>query len=137
MAVLRVSGRDFEVDAYLAQSRLVPYRVFYADEPRPGPRRDPSAPARSGFVVTVSRAELHDLPGQVGDACTFLEEYGDVLAALGTWPGVEDLRLDFGVALRSGPGDSGTQFDYFPPRLVRLAGALGLGLELSIYPGPG
>jgi hypothetical protein len=26
------------------------------------------------------------------------------------------------------------QFDYFPPELVSLAGALGLGLELSIYP---
>jgi hypothetical protein len=25
-------------------------------------------------------------------------------------------------------------FDYFPPELVSLAGALGLGLELSIYP---
>jgi hypothetical protein len=26
------------------------------------------------------------------------------------------------------------QFDYFPPELVSLAGALGCGLEMSIYP---
>jgi hypothetical protein len=38
--------------------------------------------------------------------------------------------LDFAVEFR----DEGFQFRTFPPALVRQAGAMGLGLELSLYP---
>ena len=49
-------------------------------------------------------------------------------------PGVEDMRLDFPVNLRIDRETVMAQFDYFSPELVSLAGALGLGLEISIYP---
>ncbi len=47
---------------------------------------------------------------------------------------VDDIRLDFAVDLRIDCEEVMAQFDYFPPELVSLAGALGVGLELSIYP---
>jgi len=52
--------------------------------------------------------------------------------------GVESLALDFPIWLRIGKKIRGkevaAQFDCFPPRLVRAAGELGMGLWLSIYP---
>ena len=52
------------------------------------------------------------------------------LARLRQEPGVEGMTLDFGIEWR----DVAAQFDHLPPTLVRLAGALGLGLEISHYP---
>ena len=45
-------------------------------------------------------------------------------------PGVEDMRLDFGIERR----DVAVQCDYLPPDLIRVAALLGLGIELSQYP---
>lgn len=47
---------------------------------------------------------------------------------------MEDIRLDFPVDLRIDRVNVMSQFDYLPPELVSLAGALGLGIEISIYP---
>ena len=44
------------------------------------------------------------------------------------------MRLDFRIDLRLDRKNVMAQFDYFPPELVSRAGALGLGLELSVYP---
>jgi hypothetical protein len=44
------------------------------------------------------------------------------------------MKLDFPVDLRIDRVNIMTQFDYFPPELVSRAGALGLGIEISVYP---
>jgi hypothetical protein len=46
------------------------------------------------------------------------------------FPGVESAGLDFGIARR----DGAAQFESFPSELLRLAGNLGLDLDLSQYP---
>ena len=43
---------------------------------------------------------------------------------------VEDVRLDVPIECRDG---AFAQFNYFPPELVRAAGKLGIGIELSSY----
>lgn len=88
----------------------------------------------SGFTVDVSRGSKSSLTGQVSDAVAFLKRHGDAFSVLRAAPGVEDMRLDFPIHLRIDRETVMAQFDYFPPELVSLAGALGLGLELSIYP---
>jgi hypothetical protein len=133
MCVLRVTGKDFEPDGPLALSGLTPCNVF-----RKGPRSAlrPDGPRRetSGFTVVVSRASRADLVEQVNDAIAFLRQHGNAIAGLRSAPGVEDLRLDFPVDLRIDRETVMAQFDYFPPELVSLAGTLGLGIEISIYP---
>jgi len=47
---------------------------------------------------------------------------------------IEDIRLDFPSELRIGKKDVVCQFDYFPPALLKAAGSLGIGVELSTYP---
>jgi hypothetical protein len=87
-----------------------------------------------GFKIDVSRGSWDSLVGQVVDAIAFLKKHKLALAKLRSIPEVEDIRLDFPLDLRIDREHVFAQFDYFPPELVSLAGALGCGLELSIYP---
>jgi hypothetical protein len=130
MCVLHVSGR--ELDPAVAKG-LDPYRVYRAGDPRRRSRPDGPRWTTSGFSVIVSDAPCSDLTRQVGDACAFLDKHAEALRTLRTSGAVEDMRLDFPIHLRIGK-DVLAQFELFPAELVEKAGALGLGLELSIYP---
>jgi hypothetical protein len=78
---------------------------------------------------SVSQCDSDDFPGQLRDALSFLSCHtADVTLLMHA---VEAAGvLDFAVESR----DEGFQYRAFPPMLVRQAGALGLGLELSLYP---
>jgi hypothetical protein len=134
MCVLRVSGKKFDPARYLASSRLRPYSVFRAGEPRFASQPKGKTHDVSGFKVDVSRCFRDNLVGQVADAIAFLKKHKQTLAKLQTISEVENIRLDFPVDLRIDREKVFAQFDYFPPTLVSLAGALRCGLEMSIYP---
>jgi len=134
MCVLRVSGKKFDAPRFLAGSRLKPYSVFRVGEPILASRPVGKVHKASGFKVDVSRSSWGGLTGQVLDAIAFLKKHKRKLARLQTIPEVEDVRLDFPIDLRVDRKKVFAQFDYFPPALVVLAGELGCGLELSIYP---
>jgi len=133
MCVLRVTGKRFEPAKFLASSQLKPCSVFHVGEPVviSRPRRIHNV---AGFKVDVSRRSWDSLAGQVVDAVAFLQKHRTTLAKLRSIPEIEDVRLDFPLFLRIDRKNAFVQFDYFPPKLVSLAGALGCGLELSIYP---
>ena len=134
MCVLRVTGRKFDPAKHLALSTLRPYAVFRAGDPRLASRPDGPRHEFSGFKVDVSRRSWASLVGQVADAIGFLKKHRQALAKLRRTKEVEDIRLDFPLDLRIDRKTNLAQFDYFPPKLVSLAGALGCGLEISIYP---
>lgn len=134
MCVLRVSGKKFDPARYLASSRLKPYSVFRVGEPRFTSQPKGETHDVSGFKVDVSRCSRDNLAGQVADAIAFLKKHKQTLARLRSNPEVEDIRLDFPLDLRIDREKVFAQFDYFPPELVSLAGAVGCGLEMSIYP---
>lgn len=130
MCVFRVTGKQFDPDAFLAVSGLSADRVFHADPTSPvGKRGDVS-----GFTIFVSNASWASVSGQVPDAIRFLRDHETVLATLRSTPGIDDMLLDFPVDLRIDRKNVMAQCDYFPPELVSLAGALGFGIELSVYP---
>jgi hypothetical protein len=134
MCVLRVSGKKFDPARYLATSQLKPYSVFRAGESRFSSQPKGKIHGQSGFKVDVSRSPWDNLAGQVADAMAFLKKHKRTLLKLRSIPEVEDIRLDFPLILRIDREQVFAQFDYFPPALVSLAGALGCGLEVSIYP---
>jgi hypothetical protein len=130
-AVLRASGRDFDVDAFLAGCTLpicTAYRqgepVFSASQPN-GRRHE-----QSGMHVSASDAGFKEFPRQVEEAAAFLRANAEEVRRLCEFPGVEGVTLDFGIARR----DVAVQCDHLPAELVRLAGLLGLSIELSQYP---
>jgi hypothetical protein len=94
MCVLRVTGRQFDIDGQLASLGLPPCNVFRAGEPRLTSKPDGKRHAVSGFTIDVSRGSWSSLRGQVDDAIGFLKRHRDVLASIRSAPGVEDMRLD-------------------------------------------
>jgi len=131
--VLRVAGREFDVDAYIKRGALVPSAVY-----RRGEARFPTLPrartsSKSGFNIVVSKRPFADFAGQVRDAVTFLEKERRAIQALRRRNGVEGATLDFGVERRP---EAVVQVQVFPEQLVRLAGQLGVELALSFYPEP-
>lgn len=134
MCVLRVIGLKFDPQRAVASSTLEPYSVYRVGDPQ-----YPSLPEGpkhywSGFKVEVSDGSRENLSDQVPDAIAFLKKHRRALAKLQRTRGIEDIRLDFAVDLRIDRKKTLAQFDYFPPKLVALAGAVGCGLEISIYP---
>lgn len=132
-AVVRAYGTDFDVDGFLAACDLPICAVNRRGEAR-RPASQPDGPRnqRSGVHISVSDADFDDFAGQVTEAIDFLRKNNVELQRLCGWGGVDDVTLDFGIERR----DVALQCDYFPAELVRLAGLLGMGIELSQYPIP-
>ena len=133
MCVLRVTGANFDPAEFLRTSTLRPCSVFKTGDPRIASRPHGPVWSSSGFTIAVSDAAWSDLAAQVSDACGFLERHAGELHTLSQLGAVEDIRLDFPIELRIGHDAVVAQFDYFPPDLVRAAGNLGIGIELSTY----
>ena len=135
MCVLRVDGKQFDPRMLLERSRLPAYDSWREGEPRLlGAKLWRATHDSSGFKVDVSRKESTDLPGQIEDALRFLEQFKDELRAVVATAGVERVELDFPFAVRATEQPPFLQSVFLPPNLLALAGELGVGIEISVYP---
>lgn len=131
--VLRASGTEFDVDAFLRNSDLRPLIVHRRGTPRFASTSPTNCPeARSGMNLSVSTREFSDLTGQIEDAIAFLSNNDKELRRLRGFPGVEGLLLDFPVEDR----DVAAQCDTFPAQLLLILGNLNIDLAISRYPAP-
>ena len=135
-AVLHVFGEAFNPRPILTEMSLQPYSEFCrGDQCFPDSPWSERRHQVGGFKCEVSSADGL-LADEVADAIAFLREHYDDLARLGGVPGVESKILDFGDYQRIDGEEVVVQCDYLPPELLRLAGELGIGIELSLYPKP-
>jgi Domain of unknown function (DUF4279) len=123
--VFRASGDEFKPHEFLASSLFNACNVFRKGEPR----GKTSIWNSSGFTVEVSAASGNELRKQVQDAVEFLVTNREEIVRLKDCTGLSDIRLDFGINRKNGF----LQCSYLPPQLLELAGALKVGIELSIY----
>ena len=86
-----------------------------------------------GFSSDLSKKDWGDLAGQIEDAHAFLREHEKELRSLRATHELTDVWLDFPYYCRL-DDKIAVQCDYFPPEFLRLAGDLGIGIELSHYP---
>ena len=121
-AVLRASGLDFNVDAFVADCSWDIAKVFHRGEALL-PNTQPGGHKReeSGLNFVVSKAGFHEFAGQLKDAVAFLRDSAAEVRRLVTFPGVTGVVLDFSIAWR----DVVAQSDQFPAELVRLAARRG------------
>ncbi len=132
--MLRAYGAAFDVDAFLAGCTLPVCAVKRRGEPVfPASQPEGRRHEQSGVHVSVSDADFGEFPRQVAEATAFLRAEAEQVRRLVEWPGVEGVTLDFGIARR----DVAVQCDHLPAELLRLAGSLGLAIELSQYPAEG
>jgi hypothetical protein len=125
--ILRISGELLDVEVLLAGTSLAAYRVWMKGQSRALAGKPYSD---SGAYFLVSDADFDDFDRQVVEATAYLEQHALVVAKMVDHPGVENAVLDFAVSLYE---DHVAQFSFLPPKLVRLAGSAGLGLEVSHY----
>jgi hypothetical protein len=130
---LRIIGEDLDVEALLQMKLFEPSSIFRRGEPRRRSQPDGERQTNSGICVTVSEAEWSDLPRQVEDAMQFLAKHETALRRAARLPGLSWFVLDFPSELRIGSDDVVVQTDCFPAPLLRAAGELGLGMELTTY----
>jgi hypothetical protein len=126
--VLRIGGVQLDVEALLHRVALSAYRVDRKGSPRR--LRNRGVFEESTIHGDVSDADFADLAKQVADAIRFLEANAEAVRAAVRFPGVGRATLDFAIASKDVAIDS----SYLPPDLLRIAGELGVGIELSTYP---
>lgn len=125
--VLRAIGTSFDVDAFLKDSELEADPAFHSGEPKVPGRSEGPKRAASGFNVGVGEADSDDLAAQIRDATEFLNEHEDELRRLASFPGVEEVCLDFVIRRQ----DVAAQSDLFPADLLWRAGALDIDLMVT------
>jgi len=64
------------------------------------------------------------------DVINYLIQNKNKIIKIQQLAGLDSLYLDFGIEQR----DVAMQCDSFPPKLIKLAGELNLGIEISQYP---
>lgn len=133
MCTLRIFGESLDLDALLAMNLFEPSSVRRRGEPRSKTKPDGERHTQSGICVAVSDAEWSELAKQIEDATRFLEANKAALIEASRLPGLDWFVLDFPSELRIGTDDIVAQSDTFPAPLVRAAGEVGLGLELTTY----
>lgn len=131
MCVLHVTSATTSLAQFLCETGFLSYESHEKGEARTSGERQPYDDF--GFSSDVSNREWTDLAGQIEDAYAFLREHEAVLRSLTATHAISDIRLDFPYSCRLGEGVF-AQCDYFPPEFLRLAGELGIGIELSHYP---
>ncbi len=131
---LRVYGKKFNVDSYLKKHSCKVSKIYRRGEPEL--KNKPKGPKNiySGFNICVSPSKFENLKKQIKDAIEFLKDKDNSkeIALLTKYQGVEGLDLDFGVSLK-GQDKFPIKWYHFPPELLKLAGKLGVGLEITFY----
>lgn len=136
MCVLRAYGDEFDVDAFLAESPLEPCSVIRRGTRESSKSKRPP-PDYSGFHVGVCDASWTGVSAHIEGLFAFFRKNSSELARLKSYPGLETIYVDVPVGLRLGSPDVAVQGEIFPPNLVELAGRLGVGLGISLYPALG
>src|ERR1700749_4898075 len=88
----------------------------------------------SGINFLTSNADFDKLDRQIKGTIKFLEKHRLLLKKITTNENVEFCTLDFGINLRMGYNNIASQSDYFPHKLLKLAGDLQIDIGISLYP---
>jgi hypothetical protein len=130
-AMIRASGTDFDPDQFCFQSRLDPCELYHrGDLDFPESQPDGRRCEHSGINIVASDAEFDEFDRQVDEAAAFLKGHHDELSRLRDFPGIEGITIDFGVEHK----DVYVECYRLSPELIRLAGELGMSIEISLYP---
>jgi hypothetical protein len=132
--ILTIRGKKFDVDTFVTKSKLRPYKRSYKGQPRLKTKPNGEKLSFSLLAIETSKAEFDNLNEQIDDTIRYLRRNKDKLALINATKGIDNAVLDFGIDLRIDRKNVLFQSDKFPSKLLKLAGDLGLDIELSIYP---
>jgi len=131
---LVILGKDLDIDAFIAKSKLRGFTRIYKGEPMFKSKPEGKKIEHSRIVIQTSKADWDELDKQIKDTIRYLQRHKDKLSHIKQVKEVELALLDFGINLRIDNEKVHLQSDRFPSELLKLAGEIGLDIELSIYP---
>jgi len=128
--VLRISGKNFDVDDFIAMTKLKPCQIFKKGEPKFKTLPNGKKLTYSGVNIVVSRADFKDFKEQTKDATEFLHKHRNELNKfIKSKNQYEAFVLDFGI---NSENDL-IQCYQFPSDLLKLAAGLNISIWLSQY----
>lgn len=129
--ILWLIGEGFDVDSFEQKSGLTFDKKTYKGQKMFKTKPDDSRVVpHSSLSVATGNAGFDEFEKQVEEAIAYLEANFEQLKLIKSTPEIQQALLDFGA---DGQPDRFSQELHFTPRLVELAGALGIGLTISIY----
>jgi hypothetical protein len=132
--ILTIGGKNFDIDDFVGKTKLRPYRKSYKGQPKLKTKPDEDRLTHSSISIETSKADFDNLKKQIADTIRYLKRNKDKLVKITSTRGIDYAFLDFGIDLRIDKKKVLTQSDTFPSELLKLAGDLGVDIELSIYP---
>lgn len=127
--MLNIIGEDLDIDVFLIRSKLSPHKKTYKGAPKFKTKPDGERIAYSVVTFKVSDAPFDNFKQQVEDSLVFLRENQNKLECIAATEGVQFAVLDFGVRNTEQFSESAI----LPKELLKLAGYLGLDIEISLY----
>lgn len=127
--VLRIMGEDFDPDGFEAKSRLSLGRKLYKGTPRFKTKPDSAKAPHSVISFIVSNADFYSPKEQIEDAKSYLITNKEGLSHILDDKSIQHAFLDFGLQ----SSEDAIQSIYMPHDIIHLAGALGIGIEISLY----
>jgi hypothetical protein len=131
---LIILGKDLDIDAFLAKSKLRGFSKIYKGEPMFKSKPEGRKVEHSRVAIETSKADFNNLEKQIKDTIKYLKRHKDKLKIIKQTKETDLALLDFGINLRIDKKKILLQSDRFPNELLKLAGDIGLDIELSIYP---
>lgn len=131
---LVILGKDLDIDAFLAKSKLRGFTRIYKGEPMFKSKPEGRKVEYSRVAIQTSKADFNELDKQIKDTIRYLKRHKDKLSHIKQVKEIDFALLDFGINLRIDNEKVHLQSDRFPNELLKMAGELGLDIELSIYP---
>jgi Domain of unknown function (DUF4279) len=135
--ILTIKGENLDVEGFIRQTGLQPYKKFLKGDPKTRSKPEGKKFSFSGLSLEASSADFNQLDKQIQDTIEFLRSNKEKLCHIAVTKEVDFATLDFGIELRIDFERVVYQFEHFPAELLRLAGELGISLDISLYPPPG
>ncbi|ULQ55847.1 DUF4279 domain-containing protein [Flavihumibacter rivuli] len=132
--ILWICGKNFDVDRFIEKSKIKPTRKSYKGQAKLKTNSDGEKLTQSLISIQTSKAEFDNLKKQISDTIRYLKRNKKKLAHINSTKGIDCAILDFGIDLKIDRKNILTQSEIFPNELLKLAGELGLDIELSLYP---
>lgn len=127
---LRISGKNFNVDAFVDQTQMSAFRKAYKGGLRGGlPNRKNEFSSAS---ITASNADFDDFKGQLSETIDFLTEHKDQLQAIRSTPDIEYAIIDFGITSAINK-EKLMQTFVLGKNLIKLCAELDIEIVLSLY----
>lgn len=97
--ILRASGAEFDVDAFMAKTLLEVDSLWRKGEKRFIKSSNSEINRSSGIRVVASEADFSDLGEQIQHVISFLRKNIEQVKLLASFPGAEGAVLDFGIEI--------------------------------------